>query len=59
MATNRSRSRAEHRALGRVQIVVWLGPEDAELLADLEAERGGRGARSSVIREAIRELAKK
>jgi len=54
--SGRSLTRAEHIARGRVMVSVWLEADDAELLAELEAEEGPPGARARVVRRAVREL---
>lgn len=54
--SGRTKSRAERQAMGHVRVEIWLEPPDPDLLADLEAADPGDGARTRVVRRAIREL---
>jgi len=41
---------------GDVKVAVWLEPDDARLLAELEAGDPGEGARTRIVRRALRVL---
>jgi hypothetical protein len=55
-ASGRTRPDAERRAEGQVRVAVWLGADDARLLAELEAGDPGEGARARIVRRALRVL---
>ena len=55
-ASGRTLARAQRQARGDVQVAVWLEPEDALLLAELEAGDPGEGARTRIVRRALRVL---
>lgn len=55
-ASGRTRPDSARRAEGQVRVAVWLDPDDARLLAELEAVDPGEGARARIVRRAIRVL---
>ncbi len=55
-ASGRTLTRAQRQARGDVQVAVWLGAEDARLLAELEAGDPSDGARTRIVRRALRVL---
>ena len=55
-ASGATRPDSERRAEGRERVAVWLDASDARLLRELEAGDPGEGARSRIVRRALRVL---